>query len=404
MGLVSTAVFQKINDQTLLYSDLVLLQDQVNPVMSVALNYGLQIVSLHNLYLWDSPRVLLLNIKGDGNELQLAKAMREIFNKIKMTSEGKGDFPFGNFEIVKTTFDVHRIESILKTKGVLTKQIYRIEFDQSPMADEVTTGRVNTWAAFAGSDDEAVMHGSVALPEMQLQQALVLLRRANIYILAIHHHHLGSGSHDMISIHFWGTGRAARLAETLHTILLLREHGHESKNIQESLAISPPVLAGVNIPPVLLKQERPSVIVVNHSWFGQNHWATSLLANISEFRDQLLLQKTLLVVSIYEIKLELAHNIQENIKYCLEGSVAPSARALWARFVRVPVMVPAAAGVLPPVIQAEKPYLKPGEVTPSARALWGRLLASYHAEIKSYKNIDVLPGCFSLPVITIVMK
>lgn len=48
--------------------DLVLLEDQVSPVMSVALDNGLEVAALRNHFFWESPRILFMHIGGMGEE------------------------------------------------------------------------------------------------------------------------------------------------------------------------------------------------------------------------------------------------------------------------------------------------------------------------------------------------
>ena len=63
--------------------DLVLLEDQVNPVMSVALENGLEVTALHNHFLFDSPKVLFMHIGGMGELDALAGAVGKVFGKIR---------------------------------------------------------------------------------------------------------------------------------------------------------------------------------------------------------------------------------------------------------------------------------------------------------------------------------
>src|SRR5215467_13644617 len=44
--------------------DLVLTQDEVNPVMSALLDHGLEVTALHNHFFWDEPRVFFMHIHG----------------------------------------------------------------------------------------------------------------------------------------------------------------------------------------------------------------------------------------------------------------------------------------------------------------------------------------------------
>ncbi len=71
---------------------------------------------------------------------------------------------------------------------------------------------VNTWAAFAGSDDEAVVDGDFAMRESELQTVLKSMRASGINIVAIHQHMIGE-SPRILFLHYWGKGKAVDLAK-----------------------------------------------------------------------------------------------------------------------------------------------------------------------------------------------
>src|SRR5438445_8830706 len=93
LGLTSWAAFQPMGTQTMVMGDMVLLEDQVNPVMSVALTNGLEVTALHNHFFWDSPKVMFMHIGGMGSTDRLAAAVGKVFAKIKETGGGKGEKP-----------------------------------------------------------------------------------------------------------------------------------------------------------------------------------------------------------------------------------------------------------------------------------------------------------------------
>jgi hypothetical protein len=77
---------------------------------------------------------------------------------------------------------------------------------------------INTWAAFAGSDDAAVIDGDFAMTENELQPVLRAMRKEGINIVAIHQHM----SHEQpryLFLHYWGKGKAAHLAQALRRVL-----------------------------------------------------------------------------------------------------------------------------------------------------------------------------------------
>lgn len=77
MGLTSWAAFKREGKD-----DMVMTEDQVSPVMSAALDNGLEVTALHNHFIWDSPRIMFMHIGGMGPEQELAAAVGKVFAAI----------------------------------------------------------------------------------------------------------------------------------------------------------------------------------------------------------------------------------------------------------------------------------------------------------------------------------
>jgi hypothetical protein len=77
---------------------------------------------------------------------------------------------------------------------------------------------VNTWAAFAGTDDNAIVDGDFAVLEDELQPVLKSLRAEGINIVAIHHH-MTHEKPRMLFLHYWGKGRVEVLTQGLKKAL-----------------------------------------------------------------------------------------------------------------------------------------------------------------------------------------
>src|SRR5882672_554885 len=78
MGLTSWAAFvpgEKPGVEAMVMGDLVLFEDEVNAVMSAALDNGLEVTALHNHFFFDKPRVLFMHIGGEGTLEQLGKGL-----------------------------------------------------------------------------------------------------------------------------------------------------------------------------------------------------------------------------------------------------------------------------------------------------------------------------------------
>jgi hypothetical protein len=75
LGLTAWAAFQRVGAHVMVMGDMVLTEDQVNPVMSAALESGLEVTALHNHLFWDAPKVMFMHIGGMGAEGKLATAV-----------------------------------------------------------------------------------------------------------------------------------------------------------------------------------------------------------------------------------------------------------------------------------------------------------------------------------------
>ena len=221
MGLTSWAAFKKAGGHTVVMGDTVLLEDQVNPVMSAALDAGLEVTALHNHFSGDSPRVMFMHIGGMGDEADLATAVGKVFSKIQETSGGKGEVPRADIDPAKSTLDPKKIDAVLGASGELKSGVYKVTIGRETKMHGETMGNtmgVNTWAAFAGSDDKAVVDGDFAMQESELQGVLKALRGAGIDVVAIHQHMTGEEPR-VLFLHFWGVGPTTDLAKGLRAAL-----------------------------------------------------------------------------------------------------------------------------------------------------------------------------------------
>ena len=217
LGLTAWAAFTKAGQHTAVMGDMVLTEDQVNPAMSAALDNGLQVTALHNHFAWEEPRVMFMHIGGMGDEEKLASAVGKVFAVMKQ----KWPVPQAAIDPSKTSLNPAKIEAVLGHKGELAKGVYKVTIGRETKMAGHQMGNamgVNTWAAFAGSDDSAVVDGDFAMLESELQGVLKALRHAGINVLAIHQHMTGESPRIMF-LHYWGIGRTEDLARGLASAL-----------------------------------------------------------------------------------------------------------------------------------------------------------------------------------------
>jgi hypothetical protein len=218
MGLTSWAAFMPSGkDRAMVMGDMVLFEDEVNPVMSAALNAGLQVTALHNHFFFDKPKVYFMHIGGEGSVPTLAQGVKAIFDTEKQIRT-KAPAPLDSFGLgelsAKNAIDGSGISQVFGQKGDAKDGMYKVTIGRAVHMAGMQMGNtmgINTWAAFAGTPDDALVVGDFAVLENELQTVLKTLREANINIVAIHQHMTGEDPR-MIFLHYYGRGKALDLA------------------------------------------------------------------------------------------------------------------------------------------------------------------------------------------------
>ena len=193
--------------------DLVLLQDEVNPVMSALLDNGIDVTALHNHFFWDEPRVYFMHVHGMGKADDLAHRVKPGLDLIGKVTPA----PVSPFATSGTQLNVEKLATIVGHQGEQTGPVYKITVgrDDIAMKDHgaVMNARMglNTWAAFTGTQEDAVIAGDIAMLENELNPVLKTLRKNGLDVVAIHHH-MTEERPLVIFLHYWGRGNAEKLA------------------------------------------------------------------------------------------------------------------------------------------------------------------------------------------------
>jgi hypothetical protein len=224
MGLTSWAGFvDGKTEEAMVMGDLVLFQDEVNPVMSALFESGLKVTALHNHFFFDEPKVYFMHIEGEGATEAMANGVKKAL-AASMEIRAANPQParsFGRALPNQSAISAQAIESILG-KGQANNGMFKFVVGRKakmPCGCEATKEMgVNTWAAFAGTDDDAVVDGDFAVLEDGLQPVLKSLRAAGVNIVAIHSH-MTHENPRILFLHYWGRGRAQELAKAVKSAL-----------------------------------------------------------------------------------------------------------------------------------------------------------------------------------------
>jgi len=194
--------------------DLVLTEAEVNPVMSAVLDNGLEVTALHNHFFGDSPRIFYMHVHGHGATMDLAKKIRPAVALIGKTPAGASGTPG---RTIDGKLDTEALSRTIGTPGEQNGAVYKItigrsDFTMKEMGATINARMgLNTWAAFYGNDQDAVVAGDVAMLAAEVTPVLKALRGNGIDIVAIHHHMTGTDP-EVYFVHYWGKGPAQKLA------------------------------------------------------------------------------------------------------------------------------------------------------------------------------------------------
>ena len=227
MGLTSWAAFKPAakDGQAMVMGDVVLFQDEVNPAMDAAFESGLAVTALHNHFFFDDPKVYFMHVGGEGTAEQLAKGVRAVLDRVQQVRSATPQ-PARTFVHEglpeKSSLAGAALAEVLGSKPAEKDGMVKFTIGRSvkmPCGCEATKEMgVNTWAAFYGSDDRALVDGDFATFDGELQPVLRALRTAKINVVAIHHHMEGE-TPRVIFLHYWGVGPARQLAQGVRSAL-----------------------------------------------------------------------------------------------------------------------------------------------------------------------------------------
>ncbi len=224
MGLGTWAAFTKgAHTEAMVMGDIVLFEDEVNAVMTAALDNGLSVTALHNHFFFDHPKVYFMHIEGEGAIEKLASAVKKVYDTTKAI-RGPNAKPADSFSAAgepplpgKNSITAAPLNEIFDMQGEAKDGMVKFTIGRPATMHGVKIDKdmgVNTWAAFAGSDDNAVVDGDFAVTEDELQPVLRSLLKDKINIVAIHQHMTHEEPRIMF-FHYWGRGRAKDLANAV---------------------------------------------------------------------------------------------------------------------------------------------------------------------------------------------
>jgi Domain of Unknown Function (DUF1259) len=228
------ALTKATDGSDVMMGDLVLLQEEVNPVLSALLDNGIDVTALHNHFFWDDPHVYYMHVHGMGKVSELAQRVKpglDLIGHVKPEAVSPSSSS-------GTALDTAKLAKIAGHEGEQTGAVYKITVGRDDLGMKehgaVINARMglNTWAAFVGTQEDAAIAGDVAMLESEVTPVLKALRKNGLDVVAIHHHMTGDRP-VVIFLHYWGRGPAEKLAAGFKAAL--DELGKGGGNVSRSM-------------------------------------------------------------------------------------------------------------------------------------------------------------------------
>lgn len=228
LALGSWAAFQPMGDEAMVMGDLVLTQEEVNPVMSRLLASGFTITALHNHLLRSTPATMYLHIGAHGDPVRLAQALRAALavSRTPLASPSRDSQPpsAGVGTGPAIDLDTAAIDRLMGAKGKANGGVYQFSYPRAdqPMAGGMpapasmgTATAINFQPTGAG---KAAITGDFVMTANEVDPVMRALRSNGIEVTALHNHMLDDEPR-LFFMHFWADQDAKKLARGLRAAL-----------------------------------------------------------------------------------------------------------------------------------------------------------------------------------------
>ena len=220
LALGGWVAFEPSTDGAMLMGDLVLTEDEVSPVMLKLMQSGIEITALHNHLIRATPATLYLHVRGHGDPVKLAAALRAALAESKTPFDAAAS----PTQAAQIDLDTAKLDQILGAKGKVNGGVYQFSL---PRRDAVTENGMSVSPAMGTGtginfqptgDGKAAIAGDFVVTAEELNPMITALRQNGIEVVAIHSHMLQEQPR-LFFVHFWANDNAVKLANGLEAAL-----------------------------------------------------------------------------------------------------------------------------------------------------------------------------------------
>jgi hypothetical protein len=229
LALGSWLAFKPMGNDVMVMGDLVLTEDEINPVMKRLEDGGVEITALHNHLLRSSPTTMYMHVSGHGEPTKLATTLREALGGSKTpfggeTVGGSQTQPAPAPASASLDLDTGMIDGVLGRKGKVAGGVYQVSV---PRAEAVKDSGMDVPEAMGSAiainfqptgGGKAAITGDFVLAANEVNPVIRALRGNGIEVTALHNHMLDDEPR-MFFMHFWANENAEMLDKGLRAAL-----------------------------------------------------------------------------------------------------------------------------------------------------------------------------------------
>ena len=223
LGLNTWAAFSPAkHHRALMTGEFLLLEDEVDSVISSAVNANLQVTGLADTTFFDGPTIKTLDVFGVGTYQHLATALRGLLDETQRIERERAlrkvTQPRPSVSL-DSSITPGPIDEILSIHALVSNGIYRAAIGRRGIIYGEAAGRemgLGTWISFSGTDDQALVHGEIIATVDELQIVLRSLSLKHFHVISVRNHL--AGEHPAFYfVSFWKNGRAVDVANSLRS-------------------------------------------------------------------------------------------------------------------------------------------------------------------------------------------
>jgi hypothetical protein len=221
LALGSWAAFKQTRRGAMVMGDLVLTEDELEPVMGKLQQDGIEISAVHNHLVGESPRIIYVHVAGHGDAVKMAQGLH---NALALTKTPGPDTAVAATIAQLEGIDQQRVEDILGRSGNVNGGVLQFSVPRAEIITDHATvippamGMATAINFQSTESSRAAITGDFVLLAKEINPVMKALRENGIEVTAIHSHML-TEEPRLFFMHFWANEDSLKLAKGLRTAL-----------------------------------------------------------------------------------------------------------------------------------------------------------------------------------------